>query len=141
MGRLKLLLIPIFLLAVGCENNQVDTGTELNKSTAAESMGEARFSGTFKDGVREISMSAYQFAFDPDEVLVKKGEKVRLVVKSTDVTHGIAIEDLDIDRKLPPGEEVVIEFTPQKSGTLHFHCSVYCGSGHGRMHGEIIVKK
>lgn len=141
MGKLKFLCILILLLVTGCENNQSNTGTELSKSTAAESMGEDRFSGTLEDGVREISMSAYQFAFDPDEVVVKKGEKVRLVVKSTDVTHGLAIEAFDIDRELPPGEEKIIEFTPEKTGNIHFHCSVYCGSGHGRMHGEIIVKE
>lgn len=150
MKKIRFLWVLVLLVGIGfvlgCENQQVETGTKNSpaekEAGSKEKEGEKReLSGTLKDNIREVSMSAYRFAFDPDEVLVKKGEKVRLVIKSTDVTHGIAIRDLDIDRELPQGEEKVIEFTPQETGTLHFHCSVYCGSGHGRMHGKIIVKE
>lgn len=89
--------------------------------------------------MRVVEINARKFEFDPAEVVVKQGEIVRLKVKSEDVMHGLGIVAFDIDRKLPPNETVTIEFTADKVGTHHFHCSVYCGTGHNDMHGELVV--
>jgi plastocyanin len=96
-------------------------------------------SGTIVEGVRVIEMKARKFEFEPERVVVRSGEKLRLKVTSEDVMHGIDIEGYDINKKLPPGETVTIEFTPQKPGSHHFHCSVYCGAGHDQMHGTLVV--
>ena len=53
--------------------------------------------------------------------------------------HGIGIEGYDINRKLPPNETQVIEFTAGKPGKHPFHCSVYCGKGHADMQGELVI--
>jgi len=98
-------------------------------------------SGALVDGVRVIDIAARKFKFEPATVVVREGEKVRLGVTSEDVTHGIGIEDFDIDRRLEPGKTETIEFTAEEAGRHHFHCSIYCGSGHGDMHGELIVLK
>ncbi|HDL64979.1 MAG TPA: hypothetical protein ENH12_06275, partial [Proteobacteria bacterium] len=58
-------------------------------------------SGEIIDGVRVIKMEAFQYGFKPDPVAVKKGEKVRLLVTSTDVVHGIMIREFGINEKLP----------------------------------------
>lgn len=97
-------------------------------------------SGEIIDGVRVIRMEAFRYAFKPDPVVVKKGEKVRLLVTSTDVVHGIMIREFGVNEKLPPGKEVVIEFTADQTGTFTVHCSVFCGSGHSKMHGSLIVQ-
>lgn len=107
----------------------------------SESMHEQTPTGTLSDGVRSVTIKARKFEFAPATVVVKQGEKVRLRVTSEDVTHGIGIADFEIDKKLPPNETVVIEFTADKPGTHHFHCSVYCGKGHGDMHGELVVRR
>lgn len=71
---------------------------------------------------------------------MKKGEKVRLEVTSQDVTHGFGVAALEIHRELPPNETQQIEFTADKAGRHHFHCTVYCGEGHDEMHGELVVQ-
>lgn len=96
-------------------------------------------SGKLEEGVRVIKMAALQFEFEPSTIVVHQGETVRLEVTSEDVTHGMDIEGYDIDRTLEPGKTEVITFTAGKPGRHHFHCSVYCGKGHGDMHGELIV--
>jgi len=108
-------------------------------SGMAESMRAEELTGKLSDGVRVIELKARKFAFDPATVIVKQGEKIQLRVTSEDVMHGIAIADYDIERKLPPNETQVIEFTAGNAGRHHFHCSVFCGSGHGDMHGELVV--
>jgi nitrosocyanin len=95
--------------------------------------------GRIVDGVRVIEVAARKFEFDPATIVVRQGEKIRLEVTSEDVTHGIGIEAYNIDRKLDPGKMETIEFVADKVGTFHFHCSVYCGAGHDKMHGELVV--
>ncbi len=135
-------IIVAGLLMFGCERQtgHMEQGDhEHDDSGIAETMQAAEPTGTLTDGVRVIELKARKFAFDPATVIVKQGEKIRLRVTSEDVMHGINIADYDIDRKLPPNETQVIEFTAGKPGKHHFHCSVFCGSGHGDMHGELVV--
>jgi cytochrome c oxidase subunit 2 len=110
-----------------------------DSSAMTKSVSTAAPTGKVINGVRVIEMKTRKFEFDPATVIVKQGEKVQLKVTSEDVMHGIRISDYDIDQKLPPNETQVIEFTADKPGRHHFHCSVYCGSGHGNMHGELVV--
>lgn len=105
----------------------------------AAPMGEMHASGEIRGGVRVVEVRARQFEFDPATIAVRQGEQVRLKITSEDVAHGFDLEGYDIDRRLPPGTEQVVEFTAGESGSHHFHCSVYCGEGHDRMHGTLMV--
>lgn len=98
-------------------------------------------SGTVENGVRVVEVEARRFEFDPATIVVNAGETVRLKVTSQDVTHGVGIDAFGVDKKLPPNETVTVEFTADKPGTHHFHCSVYCGKGHKDMHGELVVRE
>ncbi len=101
---------------------------------------DTEFSGQIEDGVRVIKLKASKYKFEPDPIVVKKGEKVRVVASSSDVTHGISIPDFNLNLPIPAGKESVGEFTADKEGTFTSYCSVYCGSGHGKMQGKLIVK-
>lgn len=90
--------------------------------------------------VKEFKITANNFAFSPSTITVKKGDKVKLVVTSTDVDHGIAIKEYDINKKIDKGKTEMIEFTADKTGEFEFYCSVFCGSGHKSMKGKLIVQ-
>ena len=90
--------------------------------------------------VKEFKITAKQFAFEPSTIEVSKGDKVRLIVTSTDVPHGIAIPEYGINERIDPGKPVTIEFTAEKEGSFTAFCSVFCGSGHSNMKGKIIVR-
>lgn len=87
-----------------------------------------------------VKITAKQFSFDPAEVRVKLGEKVRLEVTSVDVEHGIAVPAFNLDATLKPGTTTKLEFTADKTGGFPFFCNVFCGSGHGGMRGTLIVE-
>ncbi|MFO8008744.1 MAG: cupredoxin domain-containing protein [Candidatus Brocadiia bacterium] len=112
---------------------------QMEETATTEEGGQPEPSGKVEDGVRVVQVAARQFEFDPDTIVVRQGEKVRLEVTSEDVTHGMGIEAYGIEERLPPGETQKIEFTADEPGTHHFHCTVYCGEGHGGMHGELMV--
>jgi heme/copper-type cytochrome/quinol oxidase subunit 2 len=79
--------------------------------------------------------------FDPDEIVVKKGETVKLVLISMDVGHSVVIPELGIDTgTILPGEKKVIEFTPQEAGVYMFKCNTECSSLHHFMRGKLIVE-
>src|SRR5215813_2258923 len=88
---------------------------------------------------REIKVIARKFAFVPKTIQVKKGEKIRLLVTSEDVDHGIAIKEYDIDQVIKAKQTKAIEFTADRPGKFEFVCSVFCGDGHPDMTGELIV--
>ena len=97
-------------------------------------------SGNLENGVRVVQMRAFQFGFDPNPVIVNEGEHVKLVVTSTDVTHGFSIAEFGVNVQLLPGRPSIIDFTADKTGTFIFYCSVPCGAGHRSMRGRLIVK-
>lgn len=90
--------------------------------------------------IKEFKMTARQFQFEPSVIEVNKGDKVRLIVTSLDVPHGISIREYGINERLDVGKPVTIEFTADKQGTFTAFCSVFCGSGHSNMKGKLVVK-
>ena len=92
------------------------------------------------DSVKEFNVTAKQYEFIPGEIIVNKGDRVILHLKSIDVTHGFSILDYDISEQLSPGQEVTVDFVADKAGEFTFFCSVPCGKGHNSMQGKLIVK-
>src|SRR3989338_4384005 len=89
--------------------------------------------------IKEFSMVAKQWEFVPSSITVKKGDRVKLSIKSTDVAHGFTLTAFGISERLEPNKTVVVEFVADKVGTHSFFCSVSCGSGHGGMRGQLVV--
>ncbi|MGO8789809.1 MAG: cupredoxin domain-containing protein [Terriglobia bacterium] len=92
-------------------------------------------------GVREITMTAKNYEFDPSVITAKKGDKLRLIITATDRDHGIKIDGYDINQVLKKGDPTTIEFTADKAGTFEFKCSVHCGMGHRKMKGKLVVEE
>ena len=80
-----------------------------------------------------VEVTASKFAFSPSEITLKKGQPAVIVLKSSDVAHGLRFRELNQDVKVNKGQTVEMRFTPEKTGDFVGHCSVFCGSGHGSM--------
>jgi heme/copper-type cytochrome/quinol oxidase subunit 2 len=90
--------------------------------------------------VKEFEIIARQFNFEPETIEVNEGDTVRLKMRTIDVAHGFVLDAFDIDERLNPGDEVVVEFIADKTGDFDFYCNVPCGSGHSKMRGSLIVR-
>jgi cytochrome c oxidase subunit II len=88
----------------------------------------------------EIKVTAQKYAFSPDVIHVKKDEHVKLVITALDAEHGFKLEAFGIHEKLKKGEATPIEFTASQAGTFPFQCSHFCGRGHGKMKGQLVVE-
>jgi cytochrome c oxidase subunit 2 len=84
-------------------------------------------------------VTARKYEFDPGVIRVKKGDHVKLVITAEDHDHGFKLEAFHIDQRLPKGVAVTVEFVADQAGTFPFQCSVFCGMGHKKMKGQLIV--
>ena len=96
--------------------------------------------GAAQSEVHEIRMTVKKYEYSPAEIRVKQGEKVRLLITAMDRKHGIEIKEFGIKRELEKGKETAVEFEASKAGEFEFHCSVFCGFGHRRVKGKLIVE-
>lgn len=138
MGKMnnlsKLVLATVLVVALTLTNALVFPSTNGQEQTVR---------------INEITITAYYWRFDPSAIVVSENDTVRLTITSVNnmmpgmaymfPNHGIEIEDYGLNYTLPVGEAVTIEFIANKSGTFHFHCSIYCCMEHEDMHGELIV--
>ena len=70
---------------------------------------------------------------------LKLGEPVVLELTTVDRKHGFQVSDLNIDENIEPGKITRVRIVPDKAATYDFHCTVFCGSGHEEMAGQIVV--
>ncbi len=84
--------------------------------------------------IKELTIEAYNWGFNKSPVTLRKGDKVRIAVKSTQGRHGIAIPAFNVaSGAVNNGNEEVIEFIATEAGTILFGCNVPCGPGHMSM--------
>jgi cytochrome c oxidase subunit 2 len=96
---------------------------------------------TAQDAPKEIAITAKRFTYEPNEVHLKKGEKVTLVLKTADVTHGLLCPKLGIRGvSIKPDTETRVQVTPAEAGTFTAICSHFCGAGHGNMKMKFVVE-
>ena len=89
---------------------------------------------------RVIEVVAKRFSWEPAEIQVTVGERVRLVLRTADGLHGIELKKFKISKEIPRGNKpVTVEFTADEAGRFPFLCSEYCGDGHDDMKGVLVV--
>ena len=89
---------------------------------------------------RRFEVTASRYAFSPARIEVEQGDVVELVLRSADTDHGLAIQAYAVKVAIPKGGETVgVSFVASRPGTFPIECSEYCGSGHKRMRGELVV--
>ena len=88
---------------------------------------------------RTFRIEARQFAYSPSELRVNTGDKVILNLVSTDVVHGLYVDDYNVSVEADPGQTATLTFTANRSGSFRFRCNVTCGAMHPFMIGKLTV--
>jgi cytochrome c oxidase subunit 2 len=74
---------------------------------------------------KEITVEGGAFYFKPNEIKVKKGEKVKLTFTNAGGMHDFVVDELNVKTDvIGSGKSTTVEFTPDKTGTFEFYCSV-----------------
>ncbi len=83
-----------------------------------------------------IKVTVSKNGFEPSEIKVEKGKPAKLAFYRADAENcasEVIFSKLNITKKLPVGETVLIEFTPTDSGEISFAC------GMNMLKGKVIV--
>lgn len=87
-------------------------------------------------GMQEVQIKV-KGGYDPDVIVVKQGKPVRLHFnrqESAMCSEMVIFDKIDQSAKLPEGETITIEFTPQQRGEIPFQCQM------GMLRGKLIVE-
>ncbi len=87
-----------------------------------------------------FDVTAKQFTFEPNTIVVDRNTKVILRIKSIGTTHGFRLDAYNINVTLEPNVTRTVEFVASQQGTFTFNCSVFCGFGHPGMSGQIEIR-
>lgn len=99
-------------------------------------------------GATDIHVTGRQFLFEfryPDgrssinELRVKAGAPVKLILSSDDVIHSFFIPAYRIKQDMVPGQYTTLYLHPDRPGTYEILCAEYCGVGHSTMRASLIV--
>ena len=108
-------------------------------SAMAAGMSARQVSGDGED-VKIVDVTASRFQFDPATITVTEGDRVRLRLHSMDRDHAFAIKAFRVKALIPrAGEAITVEFVADRAGSFDFTCAEYCGTGHARMKGRMVV--
>jgi plastocyanin domain-containing protein len=98
--------------------------------------GQTRASTTGAGGAQEVAVTV-KGGYTPDVIVVQAGQPVRLRFtrqESASCSEMVLFPDFSRSARLPEGEEVAVEFTPDKAGEYGFQCQM------GMLRGKLIVE-
>ncbi|SRR5579871_2097357 len=79
-------------------------------------------------------------SFKPARIRLEKGESVRLVLRSADVTHRFYMPELGVGPvELVPGHTEEVHFKADREGVFNYYCTEICGDCHFHMRGFLTV--
>lgn len=87
-------------------------------------------------GVQDVQIKV-KGGYDPDVIVVKRNKPVRLHFnrqESSLCSEMVIFDKLNQSAKLPEGQTVTIEFTPETAGEIPFQCQM------GMLRGKLIVQ-
>ncbi|OUM98972.1 MAG: hypothetical protein BAA04_00300 [Firmicutes bacterium ZCTH02-B6] len=128
-------LLVLAVLLAGCG------GGGSRQQSSAPSPSSSSSTSSSQAATREITVVLSDFKFEPAEITVKRGERVRLTLQNTGtVAHDWTVRDLNLaSPRVQPGQTATYEFTVDRVGTF---TSVCVEAGHEAlgMTGRLIVE-
>ena len=71
---------------------------------------------------------------------LRQGETYRLHLSALDLQHGFSLQPLNMNFQVLPGYDHVLTLTPTSKGEFTIVCNEFCGIGHDKMIGKILVE-
>ncbi len=116
---------------------------EGHNPNAVWDMKEAKATRTGDDAV-DVKLIAVRSRFVPDKIEAKVGDTVTIhvtnVEQTSDMIHGFAIAEHNLNVIMDPGETRTMQVKLTKPGVFPFYCTNFCSALHQEMQGYLTVK-
>ncbi|QSW98885.1 cytochrome c oxidase subunit II [Haloterrigena alkaliphila] len=144
----------IILLFVGLSGYTVLVNPYVSPSQALESDNRSQEGfDSFEDlpdtGDEEVHVRGYQWEWQAtypeanvtteNQIVIPANEDVTFWLTTDDVIHSLFAPDLGIKQDAFPGDYTRARTTVDEPGRYDVVCAEFCGAGHSRMEGEIVV--
>lgn len=111
-----ILILGLFALSsCGQEKSADELSKNINENVVAKEFVIQSFT--------EVIDGKYFPKFSPSEIIVKKGDNVRIKITNIKGTHDFKIDEFKVYAETPLNEEVTIEFTADKAGEFEYYCT------------------
>ena len=100
----------------------------------------AQGSARAQSQVREITISADQFAYAPSTIDVQRDDLVKITFSSVDMAHSFTIDSYRIAKRAGAGQSVVFEFRADQTGRFPIYCTLTQDDRCRQMKGELVVR-
>lgn len=127
MKKSIILAIGLFMLIfAGCSAQSNETANQEEQVQNQQEVATGK--------VVEITLDSFKFGYSQEEIVVNKGDTIRLTLTNSDGFHDFVIDEFDVaTKKINQGETDTIEFTVDKAGEFEYYCSV----GNHREMGQV----
>ena len=99
----------------------------------------AGWSGVASAPDQTVAVTVSRDGFQPREISVRRGETVRLAVKSADGEHCFAVDAFRIEKRIVPGRTTAVDITPDRAGTFPYYCCLEKGDAADTERGRLVV--
>lgn len=137
-NTMVIILVIIGLLLIGggiaffmTQNNQVQNEkmtVENETVSPTNNIEAATGEGAMSDVNAEVTVNVTgaDFSYNPDEIKVKKGDTVKIVLTSGDsMPHDFVIDELNIQSdQVTQGQTAEVTFVADRAGEYEYYCSV-----------------
>ena len=88
-----------------------------------------------------IEIRVSRGGFRPPTLTLRRGETVRVVLRSDDVEHCFALDAYRIEKRITPGRTTEFELTPDRVAVLEFYCCLESGPAAETERGQLVVSE
>ncbi len=109
-------------------------GTLLAGLLAAAAVGSAAL-----QAVEEIEVAASNTGFKPALLRLRRGDAVRLSLRTEDGEHCFAVDAFRVEKRVVPGRATSVDLTPDRAGEFPFYCCLE--PDNAKLRGRIVVSE
>lgn len=141
MGNKVLIAVIVIILLLGVGFLMSRSGNK-QVTQVVPSVAPSQIPAEKSAAVKTFDVTGTPFKFEPNEIKVKKGDRVKINFKNAEgMLHDLTIADLNVRTKqIPAGQTDSVEFVADKAGTFDFICSVPTHADKGML-GKLIVEE
>lgn len=134
-----LVIGAVVVLGMGAKNTGEDSTIAEATTTPLATTNSTGDEGSDTTLTSIIEVEGGSFYYKPNEITVRRGQEVTILLNSADMMHDFVIDELDVKSEIAQaGTSTRVTFTPNEAGEFEFYCSVGNHRAMG-MKGTLIV--